>query len=450
MFDWKTTVTGPVVACVAAAGAMLLPSLALAQDAAAPTNANIGYILNTMLLLVTSVLVMLMAIGFSMFEAGFVRSKNVAMQLIKNVGLVMIASILFYLVGYQLMHPGDGWLIEGFIGGFGPAPIDPVDLEGVADHGHHSGTANFLFQMMFCAATASIVSGTLAERLRLWPFMIYIAVLTAFIYPIQASWTWGSGFLHETFGFYDFAGSTVVHSVGGWAALAGAAVLGPRLGRYRDGMVLPMPASNLTLAALGAFLLWLGWFGFNAGSLGSLDSVEDASNLSRIFVSTNLAAAGGAVAAMVLTQLRFGSVDLTMVLNGLLAGLVSITADPVSVSPLAAIFIGAVGGAIVVEAIPLLDRFQIDDVVGAVPVHLFAGIWGTIVVAFTNPDATFVGQMAGIVIVGAFVFGGSLFVWSALAAIMGIRVPEEVEQEGLDIAELGLEAYPDFAQATET
>ncbi len=428
----------------------LAPSAALAQGGPESVTVEVGYIFNTLLLLLSGILVMFMAVGFSMFEAGFVRSKNVAMQLVKNVGLVMVASILFYMFGYQLMHPeGGSWLVQGFIGSFGVAPIEPVGLNGVAETGNHASSANFLFQMMFCAATASIVSGTLAERLKLWPFLAFIAVLTALIYPIQASWSWGGGFLHETFGFVDFAGSTVVHSVGGWAALAGAAVLGPRLGRFRDGMILPMPASNLTLAALGALLLWIGWFGFNAGSLASLESGANAADLSRIIVNTNLSAAGGAVAAMALTQLRWGSVDLTMVLNGLLAGLVAITADPLSASPIASILIGSIGGAIVVFAIPLLDRFQIDDVVGAVPVHLFAGIWGTFAVAFTNPDATLLGQLAGILVVGAFVFGASLLLWSALAALIGIRVSEEAEDEGLDISELGLEAYPDFAQVSE-
>ncbi|MEO1494457.1 MAG: ammonium transporter [Pseudomonadota bacterium] len=433
-----------------AAGLIALPSMAFAQDGAAPTLADMGYILNTLLMLVAGILVMFMAVGFSMFEAGFVRSKNVAMQLVKNIGLLMTASILFYLVGHRLMRPEGYWLIEGILGGFGTAAIDPVDFDGVAAATSHSNSADFLFQMMFCAATASIVSGAMAERMKLWPFMAFIAVLTAIIYPIQASWSWGGGFLYETFGFYDLAGSTVVHSVGGWAALAGAAVLGPRIGRFRDGLVVPMPASNLTLAALGAFLLWVGWFGFNAGSLGSLDSAEDVANLSRIIVNTNLAAAGGALAAMVFTQVRFGSVDLTLVLNGMLAGLVAVTADPLSPSPIAAALIGAVGGCIVVIAIPLFDRFQIDDVVGAVPVHLFAGIWGTIAVAFSNPDATIGGQLAGVLIVGAFVFGASLFLWSLLAATIGIRVSEDVEEEGLDIAELGLEAYPDFAVVRES
>ncbi len=422
---------------------------AFAQADTAPSGSEFGYMFNTLLLLISAILVMFMAIGFSMLEAGFVRSKNVTMQLTKNVGLLMVATLLFYLVGYQLLKPGDDWLVGGLLGSIGFAPVDAVHLGGQAPVGDVSSGADFLFQMVFCAATASIVSGTLAERMKLWPFIAFTALLTAFIYPIQASWTWGDGFLATVVGFHDLAGASVVHSVGGWAALAGAIVLGPRIGKYRDGQVMPIPASNITLASIGAFLLWVGWFGFNAGSLGSMDSAEDVADLSRIFVNTNLAAAGGAVTAMILTQVRFGSVDLTLVLNGMLAGLVSITAEPLMPNPIVAILIGSVGGFIVVAAIPLLDRFRIDDVVGAVPVHLFAGIWGTLVAGLTSPDATFIGQLVGIAVIGGFVFGISLVVWGMLAAVTGIRVSPDVEAHGLDIAELGLEAYPDFVPVAE-
>lgn len=425
--------------------------LAFAQTAPAlQVTPEIGYILNSLLFLVMGILVMFMAIGFAMLEAGFVRSKNATMQLTKNVSVFAVATIFFYLLGYHLMRPGDGWLIYGVLGDFRLASADPVNLAGVTiKEGEHSVSSDFLFQMMFCAATASIVSGSLAERLRLWPFVVFTIVLTALIYPVQASWTWGGGFLQETFGFKDFAGATVVHSVGGWAALAGALVLGARIGKFKDGRVMPMPASNLTLAVLGAMLLWLGWLGFNAGSLGAMDSAGKIADVSRIFVNTNIAGAAGALSAMVLTQIRFGSVDLTLVMNGALAGLVSITAEPLLPSMGASVAIGAVGGLIVVLAIPVLDRLRIDDVVGAIPVHLGAGIWGTMAVVFTNSEASIGGQLAGIAVTGGFVFGVSLLVWLILRMAFGIRVSAEAEVEGLDLTELGIEAYPDFALVNE-
>ncbi|MEO0830760.1 MAG: ammonium transporter, partial [Pseudomonadota bacterium] len=270
--------------------------------------------------------------------------------------------------------------------------------------------------------------------------------LTAFIYPIQASWKWGGGFLDSQFGFLDFAGSTVVHSVGGWAALAGAIILGPRVGKYRDGMVQPMPGSNLALATLGTFILWLGWFGFNGGSQLAMGTVGDVADVSRIFSNTNTAAAGGAVAALIATQIMYGKVDLTMVLNGALAGLVSITAEPLTPSLFMATLIGAVGGILVVFTIPLMDKFKIDDVVGAISVHLFAGIWGTLAVLLTNGDATLMGQLIPIIIVGVFVFVVSLVVWVILNAVMGLRVSEDAEINGLDVSELGMEAYPEFTK----
>jgi len=301
---------------------------------------------------------------------------------------------------------------------------------------------------MFCATTASIVSGTLAERIKLWPFLIFTVVLTGFIYPIEASWQWGGGFLSEM-GFSDFAGSTLVHAAGGFAALAGALILGPRLGKYKDGRVNPMPGSNLALATLGTFILWLGWFGFNGGSQLYMNSAGNIADISRIFANTNTAAAGGAVAAMVLTQLIYGKVDLTMVLNGALAGLVSITAEPLTPGLGMATLIGAVGGVIVVFAVPMLDRLKIDDVVGAIPVHLCAGIWGTLAVLLTNPAATVVGQVVPILIVGVFVFGVSSVLWFILKVTMGIRVTPEDEMAGLDAAELGLEAYPEFGKGSQ-
>ena len=302
---------------------------------------------------------------------------------------------------------------------------------------------------MFCAATASIVSGTLAERIKLWPFLIFIAVLTGVIYPIEASWQWGGGYLSQL-GFSDFAGSTLVHSAGGWAALAGAIVLGPRLGKYAaDGRVTPLPGSSLPLATLGTFILWLGWFGFNGGSQLALGTINDAADVSRIFVNTNVAAASGAIAALFLTQLFYGKVDLTMVLNGALAGLVSITAEPLAPSQVVAILVGGVGGVIVVFTVPMLDKLRIDDVVGAIPVHLFAGIWGTIAVAITNPDAGFVPQLIGIAAIGVFVFVVSAVLWFFLSVTIGIRATEEEEMAGLDDSELGLEAYPEFGKGSQ-
>ncbi|WP_099827780.1 ammonium transporter [Oceaniglobus indicus] len=429
--------------------ALALP--ALAQDAApdtTPPMADIGYIFTTFMFLVAGFLVFWMAAGFTMLEAGLVRQKNTTMQLMKNVALFSFAAVLYYLVGYNLMYPGDGnWIVEGWIGAFSLAALEPVGLADTAtDLTYASVGSDFFFQLMFCATTASIVSGTLAERIKLWPFLFFVIVLTGVIYPIQASWKWGGGYLDAQLGFLDFAGSTVVHSVGGWAALAGALILGPRLGKYKDGRVHPMPGANLPLATLGTFILWLGWFGFNGGSQLYMDTAGNVADISRIFANTNTAAAGGAITALILTQLLYGKPDLTMVLNGALAGLVSITAEPLMPTLGSATLIGAVGGAIVVFAVPFLDRLRIDDVVGAIPVHLFCGIWGTLAVLATNPDATVTGQVLSIVIVGAFVFVCSAALWLALRAVTGIRVSEEDEITGLDVAELGMESYPEFSK----
>ena len=432
-----------------ASGALMLATPALAQDAAPQIPDEIGYILNTFMFLVMGFLVMWMGAGFSMLEAGLVRSKNVTMQLTKNIGLVSIAAIMYYLVGYNLMYPGDAWTVTGVIGAFGTTALEPVGVgaDGV-DLTYASVGSDFFFQLMFAAATASIVSGALAERIKLWPFLIFTTILVAVIYPIQASWKWGGGFLapgeEGVTDFLDFAGSTVVHSVGGWAALAGAIILGPRIGKYKDGKVIPMMGSNLTLATLGTFILWMGWFGFNGGSQLYMNTTGNVTDISRIFANTNTAAAGGAIAALIMTQLLYKKPDLTMMLNGALAGLVSITAEPLTPSLGAATLIGAVGGVIVVFAVPLLDKLKIDDVVGAIPVHLFAGIWGTIAVAFTNTDASLGTQLYSIVVVGAFVFATSLVLWFILKTVMGIRVSEEAEITGLDMSELGMECYPEF------
>jgi Amt family ammonium transporter len=439
-----------------AGAALVLPTLALAQDGPVPgVNASTDsvFIFNSLLFLIGGFLVFWMAAGFAMLEGGLVRSKNVTMQMTKNIGLFSLAAIFYYLIGYNLMYPLGSWSIGtdetgGYLGAFGPAVLEAVGITSDAtdDYGYASTGSDFFFQLMFCATTASIVSGALAERIKLWPFLIFTIVLTSLIYPIQASWKWGGGFLDSQWGFLDFAGSTVVHSVGGWAALAGALILGPRIGKYKDGRVHPMPGSNLALATLGTFILWLGWFGFNGGSQLAMGTVGDVADVSRIFANTNTAAAGGAIAALILTQVLYKKVDLTMVLNGALAGLVSITAEPLTPSLGAATLIGAVGGVIVVFTVPMLDRFKIDDVVGAIPVHLFAGIWGTLAVLLTNPDATFSGQLVPIIIVGVFVFVVSLVVWIILKGIMGIRVDEESEINGLDTSELGMEAYPDFSK----
>ncbi|WP_298921689.1 ammonium transporter [uncultured Roseobacter sp.] len=424
-----------------------LPSLGLAQDAdTTPTMEDIGFIFTTFMFLVAGFLVFFMAAGFAMLEAGLVRGKNVTMQLTKNMALFGLASIFYYILGYNLMYPGDGWSIDGILGAFAVTGLEPVGLEGAEpDLTYASVGSDFFFQLMFCAATASIVSGALAERIKLWPFLVFVIILTAVIYPVQASWKWGGGFL-DGMGFQDFAGSTVVHSVGGWAALAGALILGPRIGKYKDGRVHPMPGSNLALATLGTFILWLGWFGFNGGSQLYMDTAGNVADISRIFANTNTAAAAGAVTALILTQLLYKKPDLTMILNGALAGLVSITAEPLAPSLVGSTLIGAVGGAIVVFAVPMLDKFKIDDVVGAIPVHLFAGIWGTIAVVFSNDAATLGVQLYSIVVVGVFTFVASAVVWVILKSTMGIRVSEEAEISGLDTTELGMEAYPEFSR----
>ena len=426
-----------------------LPTLAAAEDAPTLVATDTVFILNSLLFLVGGFLVFWMAAGFAMLEAGMVRSKNVTMQLTKNVALFSLAAVFYYLLGYNLMYPLGTWSMEGILSGvWGVAILEAVGIgrDAADDYGYASTGSDFFFQLMFCAATASIVSGALAERIKLWPFLIFTILLTAVIYPIQASWKWGGGFL-DGMGFQDFAGSTVVHSVGGWAALTGAIILGPRIGKYAaDGKVNPIPGSNLALATLGVFILWLGWFGFNGGSQLAMGSIGDVADVSRIFSNTNAAAAGGAIAALILTQLMYKKPDLTMILNGALAGLVSITAEPLAPTLGQAIIFGAVGGILVVVSVPLLDKFKIDDVVGAIPVHLIAGIWGTLIVPLTNSDASFGTQLYSIIIVGLFVVITSAIVWYVLKALFGIRVDEEAEMNGLDVSEMGMEAYPEFSK----
>jgi Amt family ammonium transporter len=414
------------------AGFLLLPSTAFAA-----VDGEVAYIFNSLSFLVHGFIVMLMAAGFCMLEAGLVRSKNSAVQCTKNISIYAISGLMFWVVGYNLLYLD----VETWIGSFAIwSPSEPVIDDG------YSSSSDWFFQMVFVAAAASIVSGAVAERAKLVSFLIFSAILTGFIYPIQGSWSWGQGYLYAQ-GFSDFAGSTIVHSVGGWAALTGAIIIGPRIGKYTsDGRINPMPGSNLPLATLGTFLLWFGWFGFNGGSKLSMGSAVDVDAIARIYVNTNIAAAAGVVVALVLTMIRYGKVELTMVLNGALAGLVSITAEPLTPSPAMAAFIGAIGGLIVVITVPLLDKLKIDDVVGAIPVHLFAGIWGTIAVVLTNDSASLSKQLLGIVMIGAFVVITSSVVWYILAFTIGVRANEEDEINGLDISECGLEGYPEFSK----
>lgn len=421
---------------------------ALAQDAApAPAAAaDTAYIFNTLLFLIGGFLVMWMAAGFAMLEAGLVRSRNVSMQCLKNIALYSIAGLMYWLIGYNLMYTGvDGGYVGSFslIYGMDPVGLDGADSAALLDTGY-STASDWFFQMVFVATAASIVSGTLAERVKLWPFLLFVVVLTGFIYPIAGSWQWGGGWLSEM-GFSDFAGSTLVHSVGGWAALAGAILLGARTGKYpKGGGVAPMPGSSIPLATLGTFILWLGWFGFNGASQLAMGTISDVSDVSRIFVNTNMAAAAGVVVTIVLLQVVYGKVDVTMTLNGALAGLVSITAEPLAPSVLQSVIIGGIGGAIVVFTVPMLDKFKIDDVVGAIPVHLIAGIWGTMIVPLSNGEASYVTQLIGVVAYGAFTLICAAIVWGILKAAMGIRVTAEDEMTGLDMSEIGVEAYPEF------
>lgn len=418
------------------------------SEAFAAQSAQTAFVFNTLLFLIGGFLVMWMAAGFAMLEAGLVRSKNVSMQCLKNIMLYSVAGIMFWLFGYDLMYTG----VDKFVGSLGGGLGYPIPEAGASEGGDYSVASDWFFQMVFCATTASIVSGTLAERIKFWPFIIFVMVLTGFLYPITGSWEWGAGWLDQR-GFSDFAGSTLVHSVGGWAALAGAILLGARKGKYTaDGKVVPMLGSSIPLATLGTFILWLGWFGFNGASQLAMGTIADAADVSKIFVNTNLAAAGGVVAAVLLMQVIYKKIDVTMALNGALAGLVAITAEPLTPSAGEAILIGGVGGLIVVFCVPLLDKLKIDDVVGAIPVHLIAGIFGTLVVAFNTQgegmsvlDQLGV-QALGVVSIGAFTFIVSFVIWMAMKATIGIRVSEEEEYAGLDKTEIGVPSYPEFVQ----
>ncbi|PKR59121.1 ammonium transporter [Thalassospira lohafexi] len=431
------------LAALAGTAVLAIASPAFAQDAG--VSAETQYILNSFSFLFSGALVMWMAAGFAMLESGLVRTKNVSTILLKNISLFAVAGIMYYLIGYNLMYMD----VTGWIGSISLWSADDAAALAGDFSGGYSASSDWFFQMVFVATAASIVSGTVAERIKLWPFMIFVVVLTGVLYPITGAWTWGGGWLSEM-GFADFAGSTIVHSVGGWAALTGAIILGARKGKYgADGSVHPMPGSNLPLATLGTFILWLGWFGFNGGSQLAMGSGADVIAIANIYGNTSMAAAGGVVAAMILTQILYKKVDLTMALNGALAGLVSITAGPDTPTIGSAIIIGAIGGVLVVVAVPLLDKLKIDDVVGAVSVHLVCGIWGTLAVPFTNDGASFGVQLTGIVAMGAFTIVASSIVWLILKFTVGIRLSEEDEAMGSDAAELGLEAYPEFGKGSQ-
>ncbi len=410
-------------------------TLALPSSAETTVSAEVGFIFNTFLFLICGFLVMFMAAGFAMLESGMVTSKSVSVICAKNIGLYSIAGVMFWLVGYNLAYEiPEG----GFIGKF----VSWSD-ESKLETGYADGS-DWYFQMVFCATTVSIVSGTLAERIKLWPFFLFAALLTGAIYPIAMGWQWGGGWL-AVIGFSDFAGSTLVHSTGGAAALAGAILLGPRTGRFKKSgeptPIKPFAASSIPLVTIGVFILWLGWFGFNGGSQLAMGTFDDAVAISKIFINTNLSACGGVIAAALITRLMSGRTDVIQMLNGAIGGLVAITAEPLMPSPFASILIGAVGGLIVVFGTKLLFKFQIDDVVGAIPAHLFAGIWGTLAVPITNSTANFGTQFIGVLSINIFVFIISFVIWAIMKNTIGIRLSKEAELKGTDVSETGVIAY---------
>jgi len=416
---------------------------------------ELAYALDTFYFLVMGALVMWMAAGFTMLEAGLVRAKNTAEILTKNVGLYSIACIMYMLCGYSIMYPGgfEGGIFQSLstLGSGLLTSSDNAAADVIASGGdtYYSTLSDFFFQVVFVATAMSIVSGAVAERMKLWSFFIFAIVLTGFIYPVQGFWKWGGGWL-DAAGFLDFAGSGVVHLCGAAAALAGVILLGARKGKYgKGGQINAIPGANLPLAALGTLILWLGWFGFNGGSELKVSDVGEANAVALVFVNTNMAAAGGLVFALLLSRFWFGKADLTMALNGALAGLVAITAEPLTPEPLQATLIGAAGGLLVVASIVMLDKLKIDDPVGAISVHGVVGIWGLIAVSFTNPDASLIAQFKGIASIFAWVFVTSLIVWFIIKVTIGIRVSEEEEYEGVDLGECGLEAYPEFTTASD-
>ncbi|HAY54878.1 MAG TPA: ammonium transporter [Gammaproteobacteria bacterium] len=411
--------------------------------------AQLAYALDTFYFLLSGALVMWMAAGFAMLEAGLVRAKNTTEILTKNVLLYAIASVMYLAIGYNLMYINDSW--SGVIPDFGFLIGDENTADAVIAGGddapYYSARSDFFFQVVFVATGMSIISGAVAERMKLMAFLAFAVIFTGFIYPIQGSWSWGGGFLSEA-GFSDFAGSGIVHMCGAAAALAGVLVLGARKGKYGpNGEINAIPGANMPLATLGTFILWLGWFGFNGGSELMVSNVDESNAVAQVFLNTNMAAAGGALAAAIVAKLKFGKADLSMALNGALAGLVAITADPLSPTAQMATIIGAIGGVIVVFSILSLDRLKIDDPVGAISVHGVVGIWGLFAVLLSNGDATFGGQIIGIVSIFAFTFVASLVVWTILKMIMGIRVTEEEEYLGMDVVDCGIEAYPEFKRS---
>ena len=423
---------------------LLIPNVARAAVSEEAT-----FVFNTFAFLIWGALVMFMCAGFTMLESGSVRTKNASMICLKNIGIYSIAGLAYFIIGYNLMYVDVGSVIGSFNFLYGPSSAeldllggDDAALSSVVANGY-SSMSDWFFQMVFVATAASIVSGALAERVKMWSFFLFTLLLTAFIYPIVGAWTWGGGWLSEM-GFQDFAGSTIVHSVGGWAALAGILVVGPRLGKFRkDGTARPTPPSNILVVTLGVFILWLGWFGFNGGSQLALGSAFDAVAMSHVLVNTNLAAAAGVVAAIAISRSIMGRTDLFVGLNGAIAGLVSITAGPDIVDHYWAIIIGAIGAILCTLGLKLLEKLKLDDVVGAVPAHLFAGIWGTLAAAIAG-GASFGVQVVGVLAVGAFVFVVSYLVWRLIDLTIKVRVSRQVEQLGQDAGELGIEAYPEF------
>ena len=414
---------------------IFLLNMSSAGMAETTVSGEVQAIFNSLLFLICGFLVMFMAAGFAMLESGMVTSKSVSVICAKNIGLYSIAGIMFWLFGYNLAY---GIPEGGYIGTF-----TPWSDASAVDTGYADGS-DWFFQMVFCATTVSICSGAMAERIKLWPFFLFAAILAGVIYPIVMGWQWGGGWLAEL-GFSDFAGSTLVHSTGGAAALAGIILLGARYGRFDSKgeakAIKPFAASSIPLVTVGVFILWLGWFGFNGGSQLAIGTFDDAVAVSSIFINTNLAACGGVMAAAIITRLMFGKTDVIQMLNGAIGGLVAVTAEPLAPSPLAAIFIGAVGGLIVVFGTKLLFSFKLDDVVGAIPAHMFAGIWGTLAVPLTNADATFGAQLIGVLSINIFVFAVSYIVWSIMKATFGIRLSKEAETKGTDVTETGVIAY---------
>ena len=405
---------------------------------------ELSYALDTFYFLISGVLVMWMAAGFAMLEAGMVRAKNTAEILIKNISLFAIACIMYMLFGYSIMYGGGESIFPNFGFLIGAENTKDAVLAGGDDAPYYSVLSDFFFQVVFVATAMSIVSGAVAERMKLWIFLAFAVVMTGFIYPIQGFWKWGGGFLDQL-GFLDFAGSGVVHMCGAAAALAGVLLLGPRKGKYGpNGEIRPIPGANMPLATLGTFILWMGWFGFNGGSELKVSDIGEANAVAMVFVNTNMAAAGGVIVAMISARLMFGRTDLTMALNGALAGLVAITAEPLTPTPLLATVIGGIGGLIVVFSILFMDRIKIDDPVGAISVHGVVGMWGLIAVTLSNPDATLTAQLIGLVTIFTWTFLTSLVVWFVLKKVFGIRVSEEEEHAGVDLSECGLEAYPEF------